>query len=100
MAARRTRFVCIQLVPIRGAEGGGEEPPFRDDDPGGERNVLLPAKPRAMCVPLKAAEDAAWTGVPLLPHEAPPVLFTTPLPSEPTSKAESCVPVSVGMLKV
>jgi len=30
----------------------------------------------------------------------PGVLFTTPLPSEPTSTAESAVLVSVGMLKV
>jgi hypothetical protein len=31
-----------------------------------ERNVLLPAKPRAIRVPLKAAEDAACTGDPML----------------------------------
>lgn len=130
--------------------------------------MLLPAKPRAMRVPLKAAEEAALNGRPVvapkrdvgpvedradlldrvvcsrggeklsivrytcqldegvvpparpmrmarvvaapsvlvldessrLMNRPPGVLFTTPLPSEPTSTAESAVLVSVGMLKV
>jgi hypothetical protein len=35
-----------------------------------------------------------------LMNRPPAVLFTTPLPKEPTSTAESDVPLSVGMLKV
>jgi hypothetical protein len=59
-------LICVQLTAIRCAEAAGEEPPFSDIRPGVERNVLLPAKPRAIRVPLKAAEDAACTGDPML----------------------------------
>lgn len=65
-----------------------------------EYGVVPPARPirmaRVLAVPSVFAVDESSK----LMNRPPAVLFTAPLPSDPTITAESVVPVRIGMLNV
>jgi len=62
--------------------------------------VVPPARPIKIARVVAAPSVLVLDESSRLMNRPPAVLFTTPLPSEPTSTADSEVPVSVGMLKV
>jgi hypothetical protein len=65
-----------------------------------DEGVVPPARPMRMARVVAAPSVLVLDESSRLMNRPPGVLFTTPLPSEPTSTAESAVLVSVGMLKV